>query len=321
MTNRVPLMAGNWKMNLDHLEANHLVQGLAMALQDDNHDYTACEVLVLPPFTDIRTVQTIVDADDLDIKYGAQDVSVHDNGAYTGEVSASMLTKLGCTYVVVGHSERREYHGESDALVGAKARKTLDTGMIPIMCCGEALEVRRAGTHVEFVLGQIRAALKGWSAGDVARIVIAYEPIWAIGTGETATAADAQEVCSAIREALRIDYGHHRRRRPHPVRRIGQARQHQRAHGSGRRRRRPCRRCLAQGRFLRRHGELLRLSASDAPVLVRAPRPGAVAVARSSRAGMAGPRHSRPVIAALACTVQYGVVSHRAGLLIGSLIG
>ena len=207
MTNRVPLMAGNWKMNLDHLEANHLVQGLAMALQDDNHDYTACEVLVLPPFTDIRTVQTIVDADDLDIKYGAQDVSVHDNGAYTGEVSASMLTKLGCTYVVVGHSERREYHGASDALVGAKARKTLDTGMIPIMCCGEALEVRRAGTHVEFVLGQIRAALKGWSAGDVARIVIAYEPIWAIGTGETATAADAQEVCSAIREALRIDYG------------------------------------------------------------------------------------------------------------------
>ena len=207
MTNRVPLMAGNWKMNLDHLEANHLVQGLAMALQDDNHDYTACEVLVLPPFTDIRTVQTIVDADDLDIKYGAQDVSVHDNGAYTGEVSASMLTKLGCTYVVVGHSERREYHGESDALVGAKARKTLDTGMIPIMCCGEALEVRRAGTHVEFVLGQVRAALKGWSAGDVARIVIAYEPIWAIGTGETATAADAQEVCSAIREALRIDYG------------------------------------------------------------------------------------------------------------------
>ena len=207
MTNRVPLMAGNWKMNLDHLEANHLVQGLAMALQDDNHDYTACEVLVLPPFTDIRTVQTIVDADDLDIKYGAQDVSVHDNGAYTGEVSASMLTKLGCTYVVVGHSERREYHGESDALVGAKARKTLDTGMIPIMCCGEALEVRRAGTHVEFVLGQIRAALKGWSAGDVARIVIAYEPIWAIGTGETASAEDAQEVCGAIRAALAEDFG------------------------------------------------------------------------------------------------------------------
>ena len=123
MSNRTPLMAGNWKMNLDHLEANHLVQGLAMALKDDDHDYAKCEVLVIPPFTDIRTVQTIVDADNLDIKYGAQDVSVHDNGAYTGEVSTAMLTKLGCTYVVMGHSERREYHSESDELVGAKARK------------------------------------------------------------------------------------------------------------------------------------------------------------------------------------------------------
>ena len=207
MTNRIPLMAGNWKMNLDHLEANHLVQGLAMALEDDDHDYAKCEVLVIPPFTDIRTVQTIVDADDLDIKYGAQDVSVHDNGAYTGEVSTAMLTKLGCTYAVMGHSERREYHNESDELVGAKARKVLDAGMTPILCCGEALEIRKAGTHVEFVLGQIRAALKGWSPADVARIVIAYEPIWAIGTGETATAADAQEVCRAIREALRADFG------------------------------------------------------------------------------------------------------------------
>ena len=207
MTNRIPLMAGNWKMNLDHLEANHLVQGLAMALKDDDHDYAKCEVLVIPPFTDIRTVQTIVDADNLDIKYGAQDVSVHDNGAYTGEVSTAMLTKLGCTYVVMGHSERREYHSESDELVGAKARKVLDAGMTPILCCGEALEIRKAGTHVKFVLDQIRAALKGWSPADVARIVIAYEPIWAIGTGETATAADAQEVCNAIREALRADFG------------------------------------------------------------------------------------------------------------------
>lgn len=207
MSNRIPLMAGNWKMNLDHLEANHLVQGLAMALADSDHDYAKCEVLVIPPFTDIRTVQTIVEADSLPLKYGAQDVSIHDNGAYTGEISTSMLTKLGCSYVVMGHSERREYHGESDQLVGAKARKALDAGMTPILCCGEALEVRRAGTHVEFVLGQIRAALKGWSAQDVARIVIAYEPIWAIGTGETATAADAQEVCAAIRAALREDFG------------------------------------------------------------------------------------------------------------------
>ena len=194
MSNRIPLMAGNWKMNLDHLEANHLVQGLAMALADSDHDYAKCEVLVIPPFTDIRTVQTIVEADSLPLKYGA-------------EIYTAMLTKLGCSYVVMGHSERREYHGESDQLVGAKARKALDAGMTPILCCGEALEVRRAGTHVEFVLGQIRAALKGWSAQDAARIVIAYEPIWAIGTGETATAADAQEVCGAIRAALREDFG------------------------------------------------------------------------------------------------------------------
>ena len=204
---RTPLMAGNWKMNLDHLEANHLVQGLAMALADAEHDYSKCEVLVIPPFTDIRTVQTIVDADELGIKYGAQDVSIHDNGAYTGEVSTEMLTKLGCTYVVMGHSERREYHGESDELVGAKARKVFDAGMTPILCCGEALEVRKAGTYVDFVLGQIRAALSGWKADEVAKIVIAYEPIWAIGTGKTATAEQAGEVCEAIRTVIRKLYG------------------------------------------------------------------------------------------------------------------
>ena len=204
---RTPLMAGNWKMNLDHLEANHLVQGLAMELSDRGHDYAKCEVVVIPPFTDLRTVQTVVDADKLGVKYGAQDVSVHDNGAYTGEISTAMLNKLGCSYVVMGHSERREYHSESDELVGQKARKAFDAGMTPILCCGEALEVRKAGTYVDFVLAQIRAALKGWDGADVAKIVIAYEPIWAIGTGETASAADAQEVCGAIRAALREDYG------------------------------------------------------------------------------------------------------------------
>ena len=204
---RTPLMAGNWKMNLDHLEANHLVQGLAMALSDAGHDYSKCEVLVIPPFTDIRTVQTIVEADSLDIKYGAQDVSIHDNGAYTGEISTEMLTKLGVTYVVMGHSERREYHGESAALVGAKARKVFDAGMTPILCCGEALEVRKAGTYVEFVLGQIRAALAGWKAEEVAKIVIAYEPIWAIGTGKTATGEQAAEVCGFIRATIRAMSG------------------------------------------------------------------------------------------------------------------
>ncbi|MGO1591112.1 MAG: triose-phosphate isomerase [Ancrocorticia sp.] len=216
---RTPIMAGNWKMNLDHLEANHLVQKLALTLKDLGHDYAATEVVVVPPFTDIRTVQTVVDADDLPISYGAQDVSTHDEGAYTGEISTGMLTKLGCSYVVVGHSERREYHGESNELVGAKAKKVLDAGIIPIMCCGEALEIRKAGTHVEYVVGQINAMLAGLSAEEVAKSVIAYEPIWAIGTGEVATPEDAQEVCGAIRvriaelydqgvaDAVRIQYG------------------------------------------------------------------------------------------------------------------
>ena len=201
---RTPLMAGNWKMNLDHLEANHLVQGLAMALSDAGHDYSKCEVLVIPPFTDIRTVQTIVDADELSIKYGAQDVSIHDTEL--AEHLSGDFASVG-TVVVMGHSERREYHNESDELVGAKARKVFDAGMTPILCCGEALEVRKAGTYVEFVLGQIRAALAGWKAEEVAKIVIAYEPIWAIGTGETASAEDAQEVCGAIRAALAEDFG------------------------------------------------------------------------------------------------------------------
>ncbi|MCI1675509.1 MAG: triose-phosphate isomerase [Ancrocorticia sp.] len=216
---RTPLMAGNWKMNLDHLEAAHLVQSLAWTLKDQGHDYSAVEVAVIPPFTDIRTVQSLVDADSLPIKYGAQDVSIHDEGAYTGEISTGMLTKLGCTFVIVGHSERRQYHGETNELVGQKAKKVLDAGMTPIMCCGEALEIRKAGTHVQFVLGQIDAMLAGLSAAEVAKSVIAYEPIWAIGTGEVATPQDAQEVCGAIRkrvgelfdastaQAVRIQYG------------------------------------------------------------------------------------------------------------------
>lgn len=207
MTERTPLMAGNWKMNLDHLEATHLVQKLAWTLNDAKHDYQSVEVLVVPPFTDIRSVQTLVEGDKLDIKYGAQDVSVHDAGAYTGEVSAAMLSKLGVSYVVVGHSERREYHGETDQLVGEKAKVALAAGMTPILCCGEGLEVRKEGKHVEHVVGQIKAALEGWKAEDVAKLVIAYEPIWAIGTGEVATPEDAQEVCAAIRAHLAEAFG------------------------------------------------------------------------------------------------------------------
>lgn len=216
---RTPLMAGNWKMNLDHLEAIHLVQGLALALDDANFDYSSTEVVVIPPFTAIRSVQTVVEGDGLKIRYGAQDVSTHQAGAYTGEISAEMLVKLGVSYVIVGHSERREYHHESDALVGEKARVVLDAGMTPIICCGEGLDVRKAGRQVEHVLAQIDGALEGMDAEAAAKVVIAYEPIWAIGTGEVATPADAQEVCGAIRlrlaelysaelaEGVRILYG------------------------------------------------------------------------------------------------------------------
>ena len=218
-SSRTPLMAGNWKMNLNHQEAVVLTQKLAITLSDKRHDYTKAEVVVLPPFTDLRSVQTLVDGDRLSVKYGAQDVSQHDSGAYTGEISASMLAKLGCSYVVVGHSERREYHAESDALVNAKAHKALAAGMIPIVCVGEGLSVRQAGEHVGHCVGQLEGSLAGFSAQQIAGLVIAYEPVWAIGTGEVATPEDAQEVCSAIRgwvrethgdaaaDAVRIQYG------------------------------------------------------------------------------------------------------------------
>ena len=201
-TTRTPLMAGNWKSNLNHQEAVVLVQKLAWTLDDKKHDYSRVEVVVVPPYTDIRSVQTLVDGDRLQIKYGAQDVSEHDGGAYTGEISAAMLAKLGCSYVVVGHSERREHHEESDELVNTKAHKALDAGMTPIVCVGEGLEVRKEGRHVEHTLSQVDGSLAGFSPEQVAGLVVAYEPVWAIGTGEVATPDDAQEVCSAIRARI-----------------------------------------------------------------------------------------------------------------------
>ncbi|MBB6119781.1 triose-phosphate isomerase [Nocardiopsis algeriensis] len=200
MAQRLPLIAGNWKMNNNHLEAIALVQKLAFALDAKDHDRT--EVVVLPPFTDIRSVQTLVDGDKLKIKYGAQDISAHDKGAYTGEISGAMLAKLDCEYVLVGHSERREYHAEDDALVNAKVKAAFKNGIVPILCVGEGLEVRKAGRQVEHVLAQLDGALKEIPAEQAERIVVAYEPVWAIGTGEVATPADAQEVCSAVRARL-----------------------------------------------------------------------------------------------------------------------
>jgi triosephosphate isomerase len=204
---RTPLMAGNWKMNLNHQEAVVLVQKLAWTLSDKKHDYGRVEVAVLPPFTDLRSVQTLVDGDRLSIGYGAQDVSTEDSGAFTGEISAGMLAKLGCSYVVVGHSERREHHGETDAVVNAKAVKTLGASMTPIVCVGEGLEVRRAGEHVAHTLAQVDGSLAGLTAEQVGGLVVAYEPVWAIGTGEVATPDDAQEVCAGIRERVRKVHG------------------------------------------------------------------------------------------------------------------
>src|SRR5690554_6014869 len=202
MASRTPLMAGNWKMNLDHHQATHLVQKLAWLLKDAKHDYSAVEVAVMVPFTDIRSVQTLVDADKLEVAYGAQDVSAHTEGAYTGEISPVMLAKLGVTYVAVGHSERRQYHGEDDALCAAKVRSAFGQGLVPILCVGEGLDIRKAGDQVAYTLAQLEGGLDGLPAEQAASVVIAYEPVWAIGTGEVATPEDAQEVCGAIRGAL-----------------------------------------------------------------------------------------------------------------------
>ena len=197
---RKPLIAGNWKMNLNHFEAIALVQKIAFSLPDKYFDKV--DVTVIPPFTDLRSVQTLVDGDKLRLTYGAQDVSKHDSGAYTGEVSGSFLAKLGCSFAVVGHSERRTYHAEDDALVAAKAAAALKHGLTPIVCIGEGLEIREAGEHVAYNVTQLKGSLAGLSPEQIGASVIAYEPVWAIGTGRVASAADAQEVCAAIRAEL-----------------------------------------------------------------------------------------------------------------------
>jgi len=188
-------------MNLNHLEAIAVTQKLAYSLED--RDYDAVEIVVFPPFTDLRSVQTLIDGDRLRLLYGAQDLSPSASGAHTGDISGSMLAKLGCTYVLVGHSERRAGHKESDELINKKIKAVFTNELKPILCVGEDLEIREADNHNAHVLDQLRNCLKGFHKPDLKKIVIAYEPVWAIGTGKTATPEDAQEVCAAIRKELR----------------------------------------------------------------------------------------------------------------------
>lgn len=202
---RRPLISGNWKMNLTHLDAINVVQKLSYSL--DRENYAGTDVSVHPPFTALRSVQTVLDADDIPIALGAQNCYWEPSGAFTGEVSPTMLAKLNVRYVIVGHSERRQLFGETDEAVNKKVKAVLSAGMTPIMCIGETIEEREAGRTEAKVLGQLQAGLAGVNAEAVASMVVAYEPIWAIGTGLTATPGDAQAVCTAIRAALRAEHG------------------------------------------------------------------------------------------------------------------
>ena len=202
---RTPLIAGNWKMNLDHQQAIALVQKLSWTLRDAAHDYKNCEVVVFPPFTDIRSVQTLMDADKLELGLGAQDLSKFDSGAYTGEVSGAFLKKLEVKYVLIGHSERRQYHSENDEIVQAKTAAAFRHGIVPVICVGETLEQLESEGQSAVPVRQTLAALAGHDKmGD---FVIAYEPVWAIGTGKVATPEEAAAVCGKIREAIAAEHG------------------------------------------------------------------------------------------------------------------
>jgi len=203
--NRTPLIAGNWKMNLDHLQAVALVQKLHWTLKDAKHEDGSVEVALFPPFTDLRTVQTLIDADKIPFALGAQDLSVHDSGAYTGEVSGAFLAKLDCRYVIIGHSERREYHAEGDDVVAAKVKAALKHGLVPVICVGEtAADLETHGASAVPV-AQLEQALAG--VPKDAEIVVAYEPVWAIGSGQAATPEQAQEVCAKLREVVAAAMG------------------------------------------------------------------------------------------------------------------
>jgi triosephosphate isomerase (TIM) len=202
---RTPIIAGNWKMHRDHLEGIQLVQKLAYHLEED--DYEGQEVVLCPPFVSLRSVQTILQSDRLPMQLGAQTCHDQDEGAFTGEISVPMLERLDVTYVLAGHSERRELFGETDEVVNAKTAAIQRHGLRPIVCVGESLEQREAGQAVEVVTEQLRGSLAGIDVSDPEALVVAYEPVWAIGTGRTATPDDAQEMCAAVRAELRSLYG------------------------------------------------------------------------------------------------------------------
>ncbi|GEP25562.1 MULTISPECIES: triose-phosphate isomerase [Cryobacterium] len=197
---RTPLIAGNWKMNLDHLQAIAFVQKLAWNLKDANHDFAAVEVAVFPPFTDLRSVQTLVSADKLPLAFGAQDVSAQESGAYTGEISGAFLAQLECQYVIIGHSERRTLHNESDEQVAAKVTAALKHNLVPLICVGESAEDLAVHGPSAVPVAQLRAALAGVT--NAADIVVAYEPVWAIGSGQAATPEQAEQVAAALRGVL-----------------------------------------------------------------------------------------------------------------------
>ncbi|HEV7526115.1 MAG TPA: triose-phosphate isomerase [Acidimicrobiia bacterium] len=205
MTDRKPMMAGNWKMHHTHLEAIQVVQKLGFRLE--SKDFDRVDVVLCPAFTALRSVQTTIDGDRLAIGLGAQDCHWETQGAYTGEVSPLMLAKLNVKYVIVGHSERREMFGDTDEVVAKKLRAVLGAGMTPIICVGETLEEREQGVTDQKVQGQIEAAFQRLPADDAARCIIAYEPIWAIGTGRTATPDDANTTIGVIRQHVRVGLG------------------------------------------------------------------------------------------------------------------
>ncbi len=217
MTERQPFIAGNWKMNLDHLEAIQLVQQVTYHLEPE--DYRASEIAVIPPFTALRSIQTLIEGDRLPITLGAQDCHWEDSGAYTGAISVPMLAKLKVSYVLCGHSERRTLFGDDDETVRAKLDAVLRGGLTPILCVGETLEQREVGAAETVVAGQLRAGLNGLTLGEAASVVVAYEPVWAIGTGRTASPQDADAMCAFARktvaeiagdataEGMRIQYG------------------------------------------------------------------------------------------------------------------